>query len=188
MTNRQTPVQTGAAVLMGGGSTRMGSPKQHVDVAGTAMGQRVIELGRACCDLLLVSGPDDAMPGMEHVADLPAHAGFGPLAGIEAVLASGRALRWIVLPCDMPDLTPATIKQLLESTSAVAALGSQLDPARPLQLPLAVDASLLCSVSAFLGTGQRAVGTWLETVDVHILPAPSEVEVHNINTPEDLIP
>jgi molybdopterin-guanine dinucleotide biosynthesis protein A len=172
---------------MGGGSTRMGSPKQHVDISGVPMGMRMIDLVRNCCKLVVVSGPDHSMAGMEHIADLPAHTGFGPLAGIEAVLASGKASRWIVLPCDMPSLTAATIEQLLGSTAPVAALRSSDNPSTPLQLPLALDVSVLGSITAFLSTGRRAVGGWLETMDVDLLPPPAACELHNINSPDDLL-
>ncbi|MDP6601168.1 MAG: molybdenum cofactor guanylyltransferase [Phycisphaerales bacterium] len=187
MTTRPSPAPTAAAVLMGGGSTRMGSPKQHVDISGVPMGMRMIDLVRNCCKLVVVSGPDHSMAGMEHIADLPAHTGFGPLAGIEAVLASGKASRWIVLPCDMPSLTAATIEQLLGSTAPFAALRSSDNPSTHLQLTLALEVSVIGSITAFLSTGRRAVGGWLETMDVDLLPPPAACELHNINSPDDLL-
>jgi molybdopterin-guanine dinucleotide biosynthesis protein A len=187
MTNQEPSIQIAAAVLMGGSSTRMGSPKQHVDLGGTAMGQRVIELARDCCDCVVVSGPGDAMPDVEHIPDLAHHTGLGPLAGIEAILTSGRAARWLVLPCDMPSLKTATARQLAGSAATIAALADPANPSTPLQLPLALDVSMLQSISDFLDSGRRSVGGWLRTVNVESLPSPPMREIRNVNSPEDLV-
>ena len=159
----------------------MGEPKQHVGVDGVTMGEHAIELARRCCDLVVVSGPPGAMPGMEHISDRPAHAGCGPLAGIEAVLASGRAERWLVLPCDMPFLRVESLERLLASTADVAAFQDPAQPSTPLQLPLAIRASMHASTTARLNINRRSVQGWLDTVDVECVAALDDREAKNIN-------
>jgi molybdopterin-guanine dinucleotide biosynthesis protein A len=164
----------------------MGSAKQHISVRGQSMGQTAIALGTACCEIVVISGPGEAMPGHPHVADLRPHAGLGPLAGIEAVLASGLADRWIIIPCDMPGLHAGTLRQLGDSPAPVACLGQPHRGAARLQLPLAVNAALLTSVRDFLDGGGRRIGDWLDAENAQIIAEVEESQVQNVNRPEDL--
>lgn len=171
-----------AAVLMGGGSTRMGSPKQHVEIDGVPMGQRVISIARAATDHVVVSGPNDAMPGLPHIADLPGHTGYGPLAGIEAVLASGIARRWLILPCDMPWLGARSITRLLAIESNIAAFSDPTNHSAALQLPLVIDASMLDSLESYLERGRRSIGGWLGEHTITLAGPLESHEARNVNS------
>jgi len=181
MTTLQPPVSTAAAVLMGGGSTRMGRPKQHVALDGVTMGAAAIKLAQQSCGLVVISGPSDAMPGLDHIADRSEHAGHGPLAGIEAVLASGQAARWLILPCDMPALTIGSLERLLASTADLAAFQDPAQPSEPLPLPLVIRASMYESVFAYLNTSRRSIRGWMESVGVACVGAIDASETRNIN-------
>ncbi len=172
---------------MGGQSSRMGREKQHIVVGEQSMGDAAIALGQRCCDTVVVSGPDTATCGAQpYIPDLPEHAGMGPLAGIEAVLASELAGRWLILPCDMPWLQAGALLKLLESAFPVACLGDPRIPDHRLQLPLAVDAALLGSVRASLDSGRRSVAAWLDAAGARIVQQAEALQVQNVNTPDDL--
>jgi molybdopterin-guanine dinucleotide biosynthesis protein A len=110
------------AILAGGESRRMGSPKEGVRLwDGRPMLEHVTGALAGLCARLVVVGQcrghrlsDDVI----RLADL--HPGSGPLAGIEALLASGVDEAYLVAACDQPFLTPDLLRGLLRG-----------DPARP---------------------------------------------------------
>jgi molybdopterin-guanine dinucleotide biosynthesis protein A len=175
-----------AAILAGGQSVRMGTPKQLVQNGNTTLGSQMLAIARACCSRVLVAGPPGSMPGEAAIADLPNHTGSGPLAGIEAVLATGIAERWLVFPCDMPRLHAADASRLLEGTGAVCCFEDPAARGKALPLPMAVDASMLASITTYLDTERRAVRGWLDTVTCTLVEPPSGETLVNINSPEDL--
>jgi molybdopterin-guanine dinucleotide biosynthesis protein A len=164
----------------------MGRAKQHIVVGDESMGQAAIAIGHECCEIVVVAGPADAMQAQQCVADLPEHTGMGPLAGIEAVLASGLASRWLIIPCDMPGLDACALQQLLDVEDPVACLGNPQAAEDRLQLPLAIDATLLRSVREFLKSDRRSIGAWLESVDARIVMQAEAFQAQNVNAPEDL--
>jgi len=177
---------TCAALLAGGQSRRMGVPKHDVPIDGRAMGHVMAALASDCCDAVIVAGPPTALPEFDHAADLDGHVGHGPLAGIEAALASGRAPRWLILPCDMPRLTSDACTELLRHPGQVCAFENPERPGRPLHLPLAVDQSVQDSITRSLDAGVRSIGQWLARSDVSLVAAPNAACLFNINSPEDL--
>jgi molybdopterin-guanine dinucleotide biosynthesis protein A len=100
-------------VLVGGHSVRMGRDKARLSTASGLLlenvAARVLE---AAGSVALVGQP-------ERYADLPfdrladARPGLGPLAGLEAALASRRGDLNLVLACDMPDLPLPWLERLL---------------------------------------------------------------------------
>jgi molybdopterin-guanine dinucleotide biosynthesis protein A len=175
-----------AAILAGGQSVRMGTPKQLVQNGHATLGSQMLTIARACCDRVLVAGPPGSMPGEAAIADLPNHTGSGPLAGIEAVLATGIAERWLVFPCDMPRLHAADASRLLQGTGAVCCFEDPAAEGKALPLPMAVDASMLASITTFLDTERRAVRGWLDTITCTLVEPPLRETLVNINSPEDL--
>ncbi len=177
------------AVLAGGASRRMGTDKSLVDVAGSPLAARAAAaLTAAGCDPVVVVGGDAARLGelgLRVVADRCP--GEGPLDGIVRALelASGSAA--VVVACDMPQLSPATIAALV---SALAAADGALDVVvarsqrrEPLCAVWAVRA-LPVLIEAF-DHGERAVHRVLEGLAVGEVGVADE-QVRNVNTPADL--
>jgi molybdopterin-guanine dinucleotide biosynthesis protein A len=112
-------------VLTGGKSSRMGQNKARLRIDS----QFLVELvARAVADaagnVTLVGDPG-------AFADLPIEClmdlrpGLGPLAGLESLLASGRAEFNLVVACDMPGVKSADLGRLLaicEQTGALCAM------------------------------------------------------------------
>lgn len=173
-------------ILAGGRSRRMGRAKATLPlVAGATLIEAVHEVMAEVCAKLVISGTTDVLPSLARVTDERADA--GPLAGIEAVLASGRDEEYLFCPCDMPVIDAATLRRLLAPTACVASVlqvEGELHP-RPLPARLAVRA--LTDVRATLDEGHRAVHRALDRLDVEVIPVPPAVagSLVNVNTPDE---
>lgn len=169
------------AILAGGAARRMGAPKQHHQLPdGTPMGERMLAVARAVADLMVVAGPIDCMPGCVCIPDSDEFKGDGPLAGIEAVLASNIAQRWLVLPCDMPFLTEALLTAMRNCTATSVVLQG----AGPLPIVLSSDA--LPAVRAALRQGRRAVRDLDCVRTAHALPVADQSHLRDIDSPDDV--
>lgn len=165
----------------------MGGPKHTISLnAHETLGTRATGTLAKVCGLVVAAGPPEALDGVQCIPDHADHAGFGPLAGIEAVLLSGAAHRWVFLPCDMPDMRAESLWRLVEVSGPVVGFEDPDRASGVAHFPLCVDSSQAASLSARLAAGKRAVGDWLAEVEVVRVPAPSACELRNINRPEDL--
>ncbi len=178
----------GVAILVGGQSSRMGRPKHDVPCGDLTMGESAVRLGRRISPLIVIAGPAGTMPPHDHIADTPEHAGRGPLAGIEAVLRSGLAHRWLILPCDMPALRVEDLQRLVSSPEPVCVFVDPLsaDGVGLLHLPVAVDGSMADTISAALDAHCHSVGRWLSSVQAEAVASPPLESIHNVNSPTDL--
>lgn len=147
------------AVLAGGRSSRMGRPKEGVLLGdGRAMVEPVIEAMREAFGRVAVVGACTgfdcgAGEGILHLQDL--RPGQGPLAGLEALLASGLAHGYVVAACDQPLLTSDLLRRLGEGAGGRPRFFRTaevcLDP-----LPGYFPAGMLGRFSAALVDGRRA--------------------------------
>ena len=110
MTAGKSETEVGGYILAGGGSTRFGRDKALVEVAGTPMLERMIEmLRRVTKQVKIVAAPSNyAGFGAEIVEDR--WPGEGPLGGIitalEDAAKSPANIEWnLIVGCDMPFLT-----------------------------------------------------------------------------------
>ena len=176
-----------AAILAGGRSTRMGSPKHALPLAdGRPMIEHVADACTAITPSGIVVGPDDALPGWAHVHDL--RMGQGPLGGIEALLASDHDTRYLVVPCDLPRITASLLRALTDANDAAPLVAMRrADRDEPESLPLRIDTSMLPVVRAALDAGLRSIRALLEASTPHIVPIDTALSgaLHNVNTPAD---
>jgi molybdopterin-guanine dinucleotide biosynthesis protein A len=99
------------AILIGGRSTRMGTDKALVEVAGVPMVQWVAAtLERIGLDVVTVGGPH-RVPGHENVPDAPGLG--GPLAGLAGVLAKSDGAAVVLVAVDQPLVRQTTLERLL---------------------------------------------------------------------------
>lgn len=119
--------QVAAFVLAGGKSSRMGRDKAALILDGTTLLQRAGEIAAAVSERVCVVGSAEwiaaaaAQLGCDVISDM--FAGQGPLAGIHAALesASARELNF-VLAVDVPFVTPALVRFIVERAASSAAL------------------------------------------------------------------
>ncbi len=186
-------IRTGVlgAVLAGGRSSRMGRPKEGVLLEdGRAMVEPVIGAMREAFGRVAVVGACtgfDCGAGQAIVRLQDLRPGQGPLAGLEALLASGLAAGYVVAACDQPLLTAALLGRLGEGagerprffrTAEVC-----LDPLPgyfPAGMLGRVSAALVDGRRAFRGVTQEACPEWLTLQDGEVPLLAS------VNSPGDL--
>ena len=150
-------------LLVGGASTRFGSPKELAEYEGETLGDRGLRLLGDACDERLVVGPGGL-----------ADPGTGPVAAVAAGLRAATYELAVVIPVDMPLLTVDALHALADACrdAAVAQHG-------PLPCALARRA-----LPAF-ETGERRLRTVLDGLDTARVELDPSL-LANVNTPTDL--
>lgn len=177
MANEQQPPLLGV-VLAGGRSSRMGEDKALLQWQGQSLLARAkATLLAAGCQQLVISGH---YPGEPCISD----AGGGPLAGIAAVQQQWPAHSLLLLPVDMPLVTPGLLRLLLnaEGGTGVAFAASLL----PLLLrPQPQLATLLAQLLAAPEPRQRSLRALVAALPLPLLtlPEPLQPRLDNCNTP-----
>lgn len=172
------------AVLCGGASRRMGRDKALVAWHGRPMVATVAAAlaEGGCAEVVAVGGDRAALVplGLRVVDDQ--HPGEGPLAGVLAALAEADGRAAVVVACDLPMLTAATVRRLITAPPAdvVAATSSRLEPLCARWSPEA--RSLL---RALFASGERALWRVVRDLDLRVVPAVAG-ELRNVNSPADL--
>ena len=102
-------------LLVGGGSTRFGSPKALAIFNGEMLAERAWRvLGEACDEVIAVGKVADALPLPFPILD-DGTAERAPIFGLIAGLRAARHDVCVVLPVDCPHMTPAAIRALDEA-------------------------------------------------------------------------
>jgi molybdopterin-guanine dinucleotide biosynthesis protein A len=148
---------------VGGASTRFGSPKALAQFEEETLADRALRLLEELCDERLIVGP----------GGLP-DPGTGPVAAIAAGLREATHEVAVVIPVDMPLLTPDALRLLAESCrDAAVAQGGPL--------PCAVARRSLPAFEA----GERRLRTVLDGLDTARIEVDERLLV-NVNTQADL--
>lgn len=173
-----------AILLAGGYSSRMGQPKAALVLGGKTLLQLQTEKLRSLgITDILVSGWEDCPPGTRYVPDVYPHR--GPLSGIHAGLCQIQNHAALVLPVDMPLLTPETL-QTLAAAHGSAPITLLEYRGQPEPLVGIYEASLAPACAALL-QGTRHSPRQLLT-QTHFRPVPhtgSPTQLLNCNTPEE---
>lgn len=111
-------------VLVGGKSERMGSDKALLSYDGkTTQLERTAALLLSVCPRVFISQreeqPFPTPAGSEAIYDSVDEA-RGPLRGILSAMQAHPDAHWLVLACDLPNLTSATLEKLITSFQAAA--------------------------------------------------------------------
>ena len=179
-------------VLAGGLSTRMRRDKAALIYHGRSQLDRAVELLARHVERVFVSvrpdqRDDPARARFEQIADGPAHAGLGPIAGIAAAQAAHPQATWLVLACDLPFLDDATLAHLVSKRDpAVTATAYRSshdglpEPLCALYEPHSRDA-----ISAWIGRGKSCPRKFLIQSDARLLDQPEPRALDNINTPAE---
>jgi molybdenum cofactor guanylyltransferase len=134
---------SGAVVLVGGRSSRMGTPKASLEWHGSTLLRRTVSIVTRATGgpVVVVRAPGQELPPLPRgilVADDP-QGGKGPLQGIAAGLAAlrGRADIAFVSSTDMPFLHPAFTRRVLSVLGDNEGTDVALPVARGFRQPLA---------------------------------------------------
>lgn len=130
-------------VLVGGASERFGSPKALACFRGEPLAERARRLlGEACDEVLVVGKRADGLP-FDVLDD--AAASRAPVHGLVAGLRAARHDVVVVLPVDVPLVTPGALRALGEAAAV---------PARTIPLPGAYPRALLPVLEERVAAGE----------------------------------
>lgn len=192
---------TGAAILAGGASSRMGQNKAllRLEPNGLTIIERAIaRLAEAGFNSPLILSNDPftySFTGLEIVPDEIPH--LGPLGGLLTALHSSPNERVLLVACDMPFLNPPLLRYMASiSANHDAIAPAWHDPAGLLRLePLhAIYAkSALPIIEQQAANNHFRMTSLLAALDTHYLTEdeikphdPQLISFRNINTPDEL--
>jgi molybdopterin-guanine dinucleotide biosynthesis protein A len=181
-----------AFILAGGKSTRMGTDKAFLELAGRPLISHALELARSVTEKIKIVGDPNTFASFGTVIPdiYPAR---GPLAGIHAALSNTATDYNLILAVDLPFLQPHCLKYLIteaKSSSAVVTVPSAEGHLHPL---CAVYRKQFGPITqAALDKGKNKIDSLFAGVAVRIIDEAelvanvfSPTQFRNLNTPED---
>jgi len=180
-----------AFLLAGGLSSRMGTEKASLELAGRSFAQTIASAVRPSVSSIAIVGtnaPDIGVPTIPD--DRP---GCGPLAGIETALRIANTGAVLIVACDLPLVTTAFVRLLLErwAEGPDRIVVPEDSAGRLAPLCAVYPVSILQRVTALLDAGERKPRLLVDDrADVvsfkhyaHL--AGAEHLLENVNTPAD---
>jgi molybdopterin-guanine dinucleotide biosynthesis protein MobB len=179
-TYRNTPLYAG--ILIGGKSSRMGSPKHLLKLKEKTWLERIAAVTRKFGPTVIL-GAGKVPAKLHHLPRLPDAPGYeGPIAGMIAAMRWQPRARWLFLACDTPLITEEAIAWLLGQggPGVWAVLARKGAKSRPEPFPGVYDFRILATLEAL--QGPAAVMHNLATRSTS-LPPRLRVSWRNLNTP-----
>ncbi len=178
-------------VLAGGRSQRMGHDKGKLAYHGQQE-QRAYaaELLAPFCQDVHVSCRPDQITELEYAGLRPLPDSFtdlGPLSGILSALRLDPNAAWLVVACDLPLLSAATLAHLVQHRQPARMATAFQSPENEWPEPLITiwEPASYPQLLRFLSLGYSCPRKTLINSDVAVLPAPAPAELRNVNTPEE---
>ncbi|TGE16147.1 molybdenum cofactor guanylyltransferase [Hymenobacter elongatus] len=176
-------------VLAGGRSQRMQTDKGQLRYHGLEQREHAAQLLAAVCTDVHVSCRPD------QVAELPAgllplsdrFLELGPLGGILSALQLDPNAAWLVVACDLPFLSEATLQHLVHNRNSAKVATAFQSPQNEFPEPLITiwEPRSYGTLLRFLGLGYSCPRKALINSDIELLAAPDPTELRNVNTPEE---
>ncbi|MBV8258849.1 MAG: molybdenum cofactor guanylyltransferase [Actinobacteria bacterium] len=166
-------------LLVGGASTRFGSPKALARLDGETLAERGLRvLGEVCGEVLAVGKAADGLPLPVAVVD-DGNEVRAPLVGVVAGLRAAAAEVVLFLPVDNVGMDAAALLEL-----AAACRDAAVPPTGP--LPGAYRRSALPVLERRLAAGELRLRDAVEELDAPVVDLDPGALV-NVNEPADLI-
>lgn len=166
-------------LLVGGASTRFGSPKALAEFDGVTLAERAWQtLGEACDERIAVGKPDELdLPFPLHDDGTEVRA---PIAGVVAGLVAVSTNLTVVLPVDCPLVTPDVLRTLAAACDGVDAAVPQTGP-----LPGAYRKTALPVLQRRLAEERLSLRDALAELETRTVELDERL-LANVNTPGDL--
>jgi molybdopterin-guanine dinucleotide biosynthesis protein A len=165
----------------------MGRDKALLELEGSRLICRVAEAVAAAAGSVALIGDPEKYAGLGYRVLPDIFPGYGPLAGIHAALDASAADWNLIVACDMPEIEPGFLTELLETAERSGA--DCLLPAgefgRPEPLCGVYTAGAADTIRRALESGVRKVLDGLAGLRVDIVPVGARGPFRNINTPGD---
>ncbi|HWB19066.1 MAG TPA: molybdenum cofactor guanylyltransferase [Phycisphaerales bacterium] len=175
-----------AAILAGGRSTRMGSPKHLLQLPdGRTLIRAVADTLLQVTSNLVILSNAVALENAPHIPDI--HQGLGPLSGIHALLITNHSHEYLICPCDTPFITADLLRLLLTPTPSLVSVFSFGADSDPEPLPMRISSSAIPCVTQTIHSADHSLRALLQRLSPHRVPlsADSRPFLANINTPSD---
>lgn len=178
-------------ILIGGKSSRMGSPK-HLLAAddGKTWLQRSISIVEPEVHSVVISGAGDipeTLANYQRIADIPGVA--GPLSGIASAMRYNPAVSWLLLACDMPGISTESINWLLKQRKPGRIAIIPKNPESGMSEPLFAWYDFRCSshIQTLLSSGESRITRVSRMAGVYEPKIPGSLHYawRNINRPEE---
>jgi molybdopterin-guanine dinucleotide biosynthesis protein A len=165
-------------LLVGGASTRFGSPKALAQLDGETLAERAWRLlGEVCDERIAVGKRGDALDLPFELLDDGTDV-RAPIAGVVAGLRAAAHDVAVVIPVDMPLLTADALQEL-----AAACLDVAVAPSGP--LPGAYRRTALPALERALAEDRLALRDAIATLGVAVVDLDAGLLL-NVNTPDDV--
>jgi len=180
-------------VLAGGRSSRMGKDKAFLEIEGRPLLARALDVLRAVTPEVRVAGPVEKFAAYRPVVE-DIYPERGPLAGIHAALMASTTDLNLVLAVDLPLITEALLRFLIEQAAACDAIVTVPRVTGGYQPLCAVYRRAFAALAqAALESGRNKVDALFAATNVRVLEE-SELArfgfdaaiFENLNSPEDL--
>ena len=176
-------------VLAGGRSERMHTDKGALHYHGLDQRQHTAALlGEFCADVRVSVRPDQAAALPAGLVPLPdTFLSLGPLGGILSAFQADPNAAWLVLACDLPFLTRATLEHLVVHRQPARMATSFRSPWDDFPEPLVAiwEPRSYGPLLRFLSLGYACPRKALINSDTELLAPPVPDELRNVNTPEE---
>jgi molybdopterin-guanine dinucleotide biosynthesis protein A len=147
--------------------------------------EAVVERVTRICPVRVISSEAAQLEGAQYVADrIP---GLGPLAGIEAILTSDVAERYLIVACDQPLITEDVLKRLVNQRGAPIVVPRGIEGFL-YPLPGVYDRSILENVSRRIEKRDLSLVRLLQDAGARTIyvSEKDEASLRSFNTPEEL--
>ncbi|QDA62520.1 molybdenum cofactor guanylyltransferase [Hymenobacter jejuensis] len=176
-------------VLAGGKSQRMQTDKGRLRYHELEQREYAAQLLAAVCQDVHVScRPDqlvDLLPGLTPLPDR--FLDLGPMSGLLSAMQLDPNAAWLVVACDLPFLSEATLRHLVGHRNAGKVATAFRSPDNEFPEPLITiwEPRSYAVLLRFLGLGYSCPRKVLINSDIELLAAPAPQELRNVNTPEE---
>ena len=185
----ETPVY--GLVLSGGKSQRMGHDKALLERDGQSQLAFMVALLEPQVERVFVSTRDEQKdePERRQFAQIiDRYSDMGPLAGILSAMDEHPAVHWLVVACDLPNISAETIGYLRASYSPDHPFTAYVSSHDGLPEPLCAiyRAGSTDTIREFADAGIHCPRKILMRSDTYLIEQLDQGSLDNINTPDDL--
>jgi molybdenum cofactor guanylyltransferase len=177
-------------ILAGGASTRMGQDKAVLNYHGESQLQWTYRLLSEHVEQCFISVRPDQRDEPTRAA-LPQivdrQPGLGPIAGIESALAAHPNAAWLILACDLPFISAATLKHLIQhrEPARVATAYRSAHDGFPEPLCAIWEPRSSEAIATWRAKGKDCPRKVLINSDTALINLPEARMLDNINTPQE---
>ena len=177
-------------VLAGGSSSRMQRDKAALEYEGQSQLTRAARLLQAQVQRVFVSvRPAQAQDPLRNAWPLIIDAvdGEGPIVGIRSALLAHGDVGWLVIACDLPFLSAATLEHLIakRQPSALATAYRSTHDGLPEPLCAIWEPAAAVLLAAYQANGGRCPRKFLIRNEAPLIDAVDSRALDNINTPQE---